>query len=275
MATSPGSPEASPPLSGTAGWDTYAAFYDWENARTVGTRDIGFWTRVARREGGRVLELGCGTGRILRPLLRAGIDVRGVDLSGPMLARAAVRLARARHGKTAGRLVRADIRALPFRPARPFDVVIAPYGILQSLLSDVALRETLKAVHGVLAPGGLFGIDLVPDVPHWKEYDRRVTLQGATGPRGLPVKLIESVAQDPLRRVTVFDQEYVEGHGRSARSYRFSLAFRSLTIAQMRRRLERAGFVIDAVLGDYRGGPWADTADTWILLARRPRLRRG
>lgn len=260
-------------ISGTAGWDTYAAFYDWENARTVGTRDIAFWTRVARREGGRVLELGCGTGRILRPLLRAGIDIRGVDMSWPMLARATARLERARHSQTAGRLVRADIRALPFRNSCPFNVVIAPYGILQSLLSDAALRDTLRAVRDVLAPGGLFGVDLVPDVPHWKEYDRRVTLTGARGPRGLPVKLIESVTQDAKRRLTVFDQEYVEGTGRAARSHRFSLAFRSLTIAQMRRRLENAGFLVDAVLGDYRGGPWAETADTWILLARRPRAR--
>lgn len=256
-------------ISGTDGWDAYAAFYDWENARTVGVRDIAFWTRIARRESGRVLELGCGTGRILRPLSKAGIDVRGVDLSWPMLQQAAHRLARARHNRTRGRLVRADIRALPFKPSRPFDVVIAPYGILQSLLSDHALRQTLRAVHGVLRPGGLFGVDLVPDVPHWKEYDRRVTLAGARGPRGLPVKLIESVTQDPARRLTIFEQEYVEGHGRSARSHRFSLAFRTLSIAQMRARLERAGFVIDAVLGDYRGGPWADTAEAWILLARR------
>ena len=34
-------------------------------------------------------------------------------------------------------------------------------------------------------------------------------------------------------------------------------------------RLERAGFTIDAVLGDYRGGPWDERADVWIVLARR------
>lgn len=259
--------------SGSDGWDSYASFYDWENARTVGTRDIAFWTRIAQREAGRVLELGCGTGRILLPLLRAGVDARGVDLSRDMLARAAERLARARHGRARGRLVRADIRHLPFRPELPFDLVVAPYGILQSLLSDQALKQTLQSVRDVLRPGGLFGVDLVPDVPHWKEYQRRVTLRGATGPRGLPVKLIESVTQDRKRRLTLFDQEYIEGVGRTARSHRFSLAFRSLSIPQMRHRLERAGFDVETVLGDYRGGPWAEAADAWILLARRRALR--
>jgi hypothetical protein len=42
-----------------------------------------------------------------------------------------------------------------------------------------------------------------------------------------------------------------------------------LSIRQMTSRLERAGFAIDVVLGDYRGGPWDDRADVWVILARR------
>jgi hypothetical protein len=37
----------------------------------------------------------------------------------------------------------------------------------------------------------------------------------------------------------------------------------------MSRQLERAGFTVDAVLGDYRGRPWDDRADVWIILAKR------
>ena len=37
----------------------------------------------------------------------------------------------------------------------------------------------------------------------------------------------------------------------------------------MSRRLENAGFRIDAVLGDYQGGPWDKRADTWVVLARK------
>ena len=37
----------------------------------------------------------------------------------------------------------------------------------------------------------------------------------------------------------------------------------------MTRRLERAGFRVDAVLGDYRGGPWDERADVWIILAKK------
>ena len=73
---------------GWQGWDEYAPFYDWENAQTLGRRDVPFWRRVAIGAGGPVLELGCGTGRVSLPLARAGVDLVGVDRSAPMLARA-------------------------------------------------------------------------------------------------------------------------------------------------------------------------------------------
>ena len=57
-------------------------------------------------------------------------------------------------------------------------MVLAPYGILQSLLRERDLTATLASVARVLAPGGTFGIDLVPDVPNWREYQNRVQLRG-------------------------------------------------------------------------------------------------
>src|SRR4029079_12080508 len=72
---------------GAEGWDTYAPFYDWENAQTVGRRDVPFWRQVTRKIHGRVLELGCGTGRVTLPLARAGVPIVGVDRSASMLAR--------------------------------------------------------------------------------------------------------------------------------------------------------------------------------------------
>ena len=43
----------------------------------------------------------------------------------------------------------------------------------------------------------------------------------------------------------------------------------------MTRRLERAGFAIEAVLGDYQGGPWDQRADVWVILARKAARRGG
>ena len=66
---------------GWHGWDDYAPFYDWESAQTVQRRDVGFWQRLAARIGSPVIELGCGTGRVLLPVARTVEMVIGVDRS--------------------------------------------------------------------------------------------------------------------------------------------------------------------------------------------------
>jgi ubiquinone/menaquinone biosynthesis C-methylase UbiE len=254
-------------MQGHEGWDDYAAYYDWENAQTVGRRDIAFWQRMAAAADGAILELGCGTGRVALPVARHGSTVVGIDRSESMLARARTRVRRARLGSRV-KLIRGDIRHLPF-PDRTFPLVMAPYGILQSLLDEKLLSATLKDVRRVLARNGTFGIELVADLPAWDEYSKKVTFRSKRGPHGKPIRLIESVAQDRRKHITRFEQEFVEGAGRRVTRKKFSIAFRTLTVPQMIQRLEKAGLEVSALLGDYQGGPWDLRAEVWIILARR------
>ena len=163
--------------------------------------------RTRRRSGGatcptgaawerprRGTQLGCGTGCVTIPLAKSGVDVVGLDRSQPMLARL-------RRRSKVARAVRADIRSLPFKASR-FAMVLAPYGVLQSLIRESDVAETLDSVARVLRRGGTFGIDLVPDVPNWREYDNKVQLRGhATD--GARLTLVESVRQDRRRRLTI------------------------------------------------------------------------
>jgi ubiquinone/menaquinone biosynthesis C-methylase UbiE len=197
------------------------------------------------------------------------VHVVGIDRSVAMLARAASRRKRTKmRRQSAGRLrlVRGDVRSLPFSEAS-LSMVLAPYGVLQSLLTDRDLTATLQSVARVLMRRGRFGIDLVPDVPQWREYRNRTQLKGRLG--GAHLTLVESVRQEPRRRLTTFEQRYVERHGGRVREHVFELRFRTLSMRRMTRRLEQNGFSIEAVLGDYRGRPWDERADAWIILARR------
>jgi len=254
-------------VKGHDGWDDYAAYYDWENAQTVGRRDIAFWRRMAAPVEGPILELGCGTGRVALPVARHGSTVVGIDRSASMLARARMRVRRARLGARV-KLIRGDIRHLPF-PEKSFDLVMAPYGILQSLLDERLLAATLKDVRRVLTRKGTLGLELVADLPAWDEYSNRTTFRSQRGPNGKPIILIESVRQDRRKHLTWFEQEFVEGRGKSATRKKFTLAFRTLSVPQMVQRLEKAGLEVSALLGDYQGGPWDLRADVWIILAQR------
>jgi len=237
---------------------------------------VAFWQRLARASPGPILELGSGTGRVTIPVGRvASVPLVGIDRSASMLAYARRRLRRAR-SVSGVHLVRGDIRTLPFAvrgsasaKGRGFQLVMAPYGILQSLVRESDLRATLRSVADVLAPGGLFGLDLVPDLPEWSEYDRRIRLRGLRRAGRSHVTLVESVRQERSRGLTIFDQTFIERTGRGQSRHEFSLVFRTVSVPQMRRRLERAGFRVEAVLGDYEAGSWDPRADVWVILARK------
>ena len=70
---------------GHAGWDEYAPFYDWENARTLGRRDLPFWRTVALQVGGPVLELGCGTGLYTEQMAPFCGELVATDISEALL----------------------------------------------------------------------------------------------------------------------------------------------------------------------------------------------
>jgi SAM-dependent methyltransferase len=254
---------------GEAGWDTYAPFYDWENARTIGRRDVGYWTRFITGTRGRVLELGCGTGRLAMPLSRVTRAFTGIDLSGEMLGRA-IRRARRRPPSARPRLLRGDIRHLPFADAS-IACVFGAYGVVQSLTTDRDLDETFAEVARVLAPGGRFGIDLVPDLPAWQSYQRQTRFRGTL--RGRPLSLIESVRQDRRRGLTMFDEEFIVGRGPTAARHTFTLTFRTLPMDQLLPRLEAAGLSIAAVSGSYRGGAWRPDSDVWLVTATKSQKR--
>ena len=244
-------------------WDAYAPFYDWENERTFGRRDIAWWKTFI--PSGRTLELGSGTGRLLIPLARTGAAITGVDFSSAMLDKARVRARRLPRLRRPG-LVRGDIRALSFAD-RTFSLVLAPYGVLQSLTTDDDLDAALASVARVLKRRGTFGIDLVPDLVSWKSYRKEMTLRGRLDGKG--VTLVESVRQDRGRGLTIFDEEFIVGAGPRAQRHQFSLTFRTLAMPAFLDRLTAAEFSVQGVHGDYRGGAWTLESDAWVVVATR------
>ncbi len=138
------------------GYYARPARYDAEYAAFAA--DVKFYLSRAQAAAGRVLELGCGTGRVLLPLARAGLPIDGLDSSEPMLEA----LRRAGPPPTT-RLYLADMR--DFVLPESYRLVIAPLNALMHLLSDEDLRACLRCVRCCLAPGGRLVFDVHNPIP--------------------------------------------------------------------------------------------------------------
>lgn len=145
-------PDSHPAL--TTNYDRIARFYDVDMARNMPFDDVGFYRALAALAGGRVLELGCGNGRILLELLASGIDATGVDASAGMLSELQ---RKARDRGLAAPVARMDIRRLALRPE--FHLVLVPYSLITYMTTAAAVDALLAAAHAVLVPGGRLVLD--------------------------------------------------------------------------------------------------------------------
>ena len=199
---------------GHEGWDDYAPFYDWENARTLGRAmcPSGGISRCRRAAGSRT---GVRHGQNLAAARQGRRAARRHRSIGAHAGAARTRTRRARLSKTI-KLIRGDIRFTPFA-APAFSMVMAPYGILQSLLRERDLTATLQEVRRVLEPGGTFGIELVADLPSWEEYQKRLSLKGwrrQTRRRARHARRDRPAG--PRAALTIFNQEFTERRGTTA-----------------------------------------------------------
>ncbi|HET8861972.1 MAG TPA: class I SAM-dependent methyltransferase [Solirubrobacterales bacterium] len=122
------------------------------------TADLALWEELARERAARVLDLGCGTGRVALHLARRGRTITGLDIDPRLVAALAERAdglpATARTGD-----------ARDFKLNAEFDLVIAPMQLIQ-LLEDASERmRCLRRVATHLSPSGLAAFAIVEGVP--------------------------------------------------------------------------------------------------------------
>jgi SAM-dependent methyltransferase len=114
--------------------------------------DIPFYTSLVPYPEARVLELGRGTGRVLVPLAGARGYIHGLDLSEAMIDVCRIKLDAA---GIASAKARAEVKDITnFTLSQTFDLVIAPYRVLQNLESDAAVNGLFRCIRQHLAPAG-------------------------------------------------------------------------------------------------------------------------
>lgn len=136
-----------------------AKYYDGAYAAMKDLVDSQFYCELAKRCGGPVLEIGCGTGRILLEVARAGIEIHGVDNSGPMLATLRENLLRENPGvRSRVSLHTGDMR--DFRLGRKFPLVMIPFRPMQHMHSVADQVRALTSAAAHLERDGILAFDV-------------------------------------------------------------------------------------------------------------------
>ncbi len=232
--------------------------------------DVAFYVAEAKAARGAVLELGCGTGRILLPIARAGGTVVGLDSSRHMLARCRHKLA-AEPAAVQRRVTlhEGDIHDVDLGVSATYALIIAPFRVVQHLTTVDDQLGVLAAVARHLAPQGRFVFDVFnprfdmlvsadgverEDTPEQRLPDGR-TFRRAY--RVAKVRWVDQVSEAEL----IY---YVDGT-------RFVQAFemRWYVRAELEHLLARAGFRVRAMYGDFTRGPLVDGAPEQIVVAER------
>jgi SAM-dependent methyltransferase len=211
--------------------------------------------REARPGAPAILDIACGAGRHLGPLLRAGFQAFGLDLSRHMLGRA--------NRSAPGRVVRGDMRRLPFGDGA-FGAAISMFTSIGYFPDSSEDRAVLAEAGRVVAGGGGFALDYLNSVTtraglmprtrrvmgSYEVLEERRLVAGADG-RERVLKTVEIRQGDTILE-------------------RLSEEVLLLDHRELESLLEEAGFEVIERLGDYRGNPFvADASPRCFLISRR------
>lgn len=236
-----------------------AAYYDL--SPTV-PDDVGFYLERLPFPHARVLELGCGTGRVSVALAERTARFVGVDHSADMAAVCRRRLAEAGLSGVADVVV-GDITYL--RLGARFDSIVAPFRVLQNLVTDAEVEGLFRTIREHLSPRGrcilnAFNPNRSPAelVELWRT-PVEVEVWNVETPEGRVVRLD--------RRVRIQEQPLVIFPDLVYRKYRgpalveeliHSIALRCWYPQELLDLIAAAGFTVTATWGGYHGQPWGE-----------------
>jgi SAM-dependent methyltransferase len=194
------------------------------------------------RRGWRVLDVACGAGRHLVAFEHAGAVPTGCDLSAPLLRRA--------RQATGRPLVRADMRALPFRAAS-MDLTVNLFTSFGYFAADEEHTDAVGQMLATVRPGGWFVIDFLN-----AEQVRGDLVPNEAGTFGK--------TRAEIRRVISADGRFVHKTITLADGRSFEERVRLLAAADLEAMITAHGARVVGRFGDYAGGPLAGGARTLL-----------
>lgn len=250
--------------------DLIAEYYDLLHGTL--DEDLPMWQTLTQMIAGPILEVGCGTGRLLLPLAETGHRLTGIDLSAVALSAARAKLEATGLDKQVT-LCQADMRDFKL-PDQMFAVALMPLNTLMHCHTIDEQLSTLKAIHNHLQPAGQLIIDLFyPDPTMLAEVDGRLYFEA-----DLVDELTGRTVQwywhheidliDQIRHLTYILDE-IDPEGRVRRT-QIPVSLRFFYRYELELLLKLSGFVLETIYGSYDLDPFDNHSPRMIVVARKP-----
>lgn len=252
----------------------HVQIYDDLTAREWDTpqNDTSFYLEEAIASGGPILELGCGTGRLVIPLLSTGFDVHGLDANTAMLA-VARQKRKQLPAEVAKQLQLHHGDMCEFELGQQFAFIFVAFRSFQNLLTPEAQRQSLICVREHLSPDGKLIINLFDPrydliLPGRQEsvWPATKVIHPASGNNVL-VETLERV-NDPLTQTFRERWRFTEtdSNGELVRQEEEHLRLRWTFRYEMRHLVESCGFVVVSEYSDFqRSPPKYGKEQIWVL----------
>jgi SAM-dependent methyltransferase len=231
--------------------------------------DLGldFYLGLARAAGGPVLDVACGTGRILLPCLKAGLDVEGLDLFPSMLARLRQKASALGFNP---QLYQANMAA--FRLPRRYALIMIPNNAFVHNLTTEDQLATLQTCRDHLQPGGSLVFDTAFPGPAWiaaPSGTRELELETPHPETGCPVRIWDTRTFDRVQQIqhSYNEIEMLDATGQVTGVHASKTSIRWIYKAEMELLLRLAGFARWNILGGFDGRPLLNETDAMIVQA--------
>jgi SAM-dependent methyltransferase len=229
--------------------------------------DLPFWRYLAERQGGPILELGCGTGRVLVPLAQQGYQAYGLDHDAAMLAYLHLHMPEK---------LRASIHVwqanlAQFRLGKSFPLILLPCNTL-STLSVQDRNAALNCVYQHLEPGGIFAASipnprLLSRMPanSGEELEEILTIP----PGGEQVRVSSAWKRTRSEFILTWIYERQTGSGQKER-LETTVTHRLAPPYEYLKAIAGAGLIVVETFGDFDRSPYTPEAANWIVVAQKP-----
>lgn len=247
----------------------YDQVYGWQSQR-----DLQFYLDLAQQHPGPVLELGCGTGRVLLELARAGCAVTGLDSSPAMLKRLHDKLEQEPAAvQQRVKLVEGDM--VDFALGK-YALILAPFRAFQHVLEPADQRRCLRCIAQHLLPDGRFVFDAFePSLPYivhkldagavWVLDQEVAAANGGTIRR---YAMVEPLLIRQVHRVR-FKYEVYDAAERLVDSFAEVFDMRWQNRYEAQYLLELSGLQVERALGSYDGRPMDEQLGELIFICTR------